>query len=136
MSRVIDLTQNRSVVLRVLGENDDLLFTAHLKRRLNRQQALETTKTVGKGSKAREVANLDALYRKTVDYLVIPVGLQYIIELPNGDKVTVGSETEECEIRKPEEFTAFLLSLPSEQANKVDEELFGMSFLGADRGNV
>ena len=136
MSKIIDLTQNRPVSIGVVDEDGDLLLTVHTKRRLNRQQAMETTKKVGKGKTLRDVADLEALYRKTVNFLVLPVGRQFKIELKGGETPVIGSETEDVEVRDDGQISALLLALPTETANQVDEELFGMSFIGEDRGNA
>lgn len=134
MTRIIDLTQNRPVSIAVVDENEDLLLTVHAKRRLNRQQAMETTKRVGKSRDTRDVADLESLYRKTVEHLVIPAGRAFKVELKNGEMPVLGGD-DEVEVKKPDEIVALLLALPVEIANQVDEELFSMNFLGEERGN-
>ena len=127
----LDLTQQKVRPLVVTDEMTGLKVRYTFKRILNRQERALMVKKTGKGNQAREVPDLDRLFKTCIETMG-PIDIEGL---------SPGSIGEDGICSKPDVIAQILVipenqgGLPEEHVEQLVRYLMGENVLGEDRGN-
>jgi len=127
----IDLTQDglRPMTIKGTdGDGDEFEARFVFKRRLNRQQAMTMTKTVGKGKKAKEVPDLVRLYTTTIASIHLKKGFEGVFA--DGSPIPTDHPIED-----DGQIVAIMNFLPSDITEPVDSHILGAAELEVEEKN-
>jgi hypothetical protein len=127
MTLKVDLTRREPAPLKVIDEDSGAEIRFTFKQILTRQQRMLMTKKVGKGRKAKEVPDMERMYRSTIESIS---GVEVV-----KDGETYGGDDTPITDREVI-FGLMDTGLPEEVVEVVDEHILGMSNLGASEGNI
>lgn len=128
----LDLTQEGLTPVTIKGSDEagdefEVRFT--FKRRLNRQQSMTMTKTIGKGRKAKEVPDLQRLYTQTIASIHLKKGFDGSV-FSNGEPIPLDHP-----IDNADDIVAIMNYLPSELTDEVDSRVLGATELEVEEKN-